>query len=341
MRARILRAMAELVAERGFGHVTVKELSTRAGVSTRTFYTYFNGLEDCFAVVLDLGLQHTTELIRTAFEQGEPREAWQDGMRRALARLLAFLDGEPALARCWLVESLTPGSWAHEQRERNLARLRDLVLAQWPIPGPWRPPPLTTDGVMGSVQGVIHAHLITNKPEPLTSLLGPLMSIIVAPYLGPQAAERELDKTPPPANTTDATGESTDQTTERAASEEDQATSEGEHGAKLTARARECLLFLAERDTHGAHPSNREIAAGIGVAHESQIARLLAHLHTEGLIAKHSLGPGKRNAWRLTQSGEEAVRRVADAARPGGAIEAPGFRLVGHYLRISEIQPRP
>jgi DNA-binding IclR family transcriptional regulator len=76
-------------------------------------------------------------------------------------------------------------------------------------------------------------------------------------------------------------------------------------------RARECLLFLAEQGGRGLSPSNREIAVGIGVAHLSQISRLLAHLAEEGLVVKRSEGAGKRNAWRLTPRGQEIARGLA------------------------------
>jgi hypothetical protein len=71
-------------------------------------------------------------------------------------------------------------------------------------------------------------------------------------------------------------------------------------------RARECLLFLAD------HPdsSNRETAAGIGVAHEPQISKVLRSLAKDNLVAKSSDGVGRRNAWRLTPRGEEMQRAV-------------------------------
>jgi predicted transcriptional regulator len=79
-------------------------------------------------------------------------------------------------------------------------------------------------------------------------------------------------------------------------------------------RARRCVLFLAE------HPqaSNREIASGIGVAHASQISKLLSCLLGERLVARHSAGAGKRNAWWLTSRGEEVTR----ALRAGQALRS-------------------
>ncbi len=54
-RARILQAMAEIVSEHGYPRTKVKQVTSRAGVSTGTFYEYFGDLEDCFTTLLDLG----------------------------------------------------------------------------------------------------------------------------------------------------------------------------------------------------------------------------------------------------------------------------------------------
>jgi DNA-binding IclR family transcriptional regulator len=73
-------------------------------------------------------------------------------------------------------------------------------------------------------------------------------------------------------------------------------------------RARECLRFLLK------HPgsSNREVAIGIDIAHQSQISRLLSLLVREGLVLKRSEGAGKRNAWLLTPRGEEIARALPE-----------------------------
>jgi hypothetical protein len=69
-------------------------------------------------------------------------------------------------------------------------------------------------------------------------------------------------------------------------------------------RTRECLTFLSE------HPdaSNRDVATGIGIAHQSQISKLLLCLADQNLVSKHYLGPGQRNSWRLTQRGQDVMR---------------------------------
>lgn len=47
-RARLQRAMFELVAEKGYDRVTVRELVSKAKVSSRAFYKHFRGVHDCF-----------------------------------------------------------------------------------------------------------------------------------------------------------------------------------------------------------------------------------------------------------------------------------------------------
>ncbi len=62
-------------------------------------------------------------------------------------------------------------------------------------------PPLTAEGVVGAVLSVIHTRLSDPKAKPLTGLLGELVSVIVMPYLGQAAAQKELHKPAPKLKT--------------------------------------------------------------------------------------------------------------------------------------------
>ena len=46
-RERILVAMAEIVAKRGYQGTTIEHIVKRAGVSRATFYEHFENREDC------------------------------------------------------------------------------------------------------------------------------------------------------------------------------------------------------------------------------------------------------------------------------------------------------
>jgi DNA-binding MarR family transcriptional regulator len=75
----------------------------------------------------------------------------------------------------------------------------------------------------------------------------------------------------------------------------------------------EALVFLL------AHPdaSNREIAAGVGIAEESQASRLLTRMEDLGLIRnRNPYDNGAPDAWQLTGDGRRLLQALEDI---GGA----------------------
>ena len=294
-----MRAMVEVAGERGYAGATVGLVVEQAGVSRRTFYGCFDGREACVLALLDLGLERIGDLVGSAFAR---EDTWQDGVRSALASVLGFLDSEPLLARMWLVESLAAGSRVLEHRERNLAALREQVASSWPVEDRWSLPPLAAEGAMASVLGIVHSHIVTGWPTPLIELLGPLMGLAAAQYLPSPAVAAEIRRGEELAREIQASNGRTIWT---------RVAIPAVLSNPNAHRARMCLLFVGEYP----QASNREIAAGIGVVHASQISKLLSCLHGERLLAKHSTGAGKRNAWWLTARGEE-VARALRAGRP-------------------------
>jgi hypothetical protein len=157
------------------------------------------------------------------------------------------------------------------------------------------PPQLTAEGVVGAVFAVLHARLLEGGREPLTDLLGPLMSMILLPYLGTRAASRELSRPPIDVGMR--------RTTERAPPREDPLDG---LNMRLTYRTVRVLTVIAE------HPgtSNREIATRSGVVDQGQISKLLTRLARLELI--HNSGEGHErgmaNAWHLTSRGAGVER---------------------------------
>jgi hypothetical protein len=154
---------------------------------------------------------------------------------------------------------------------------------------------------MASVLGIVHLHIVTGRPTPLIELLGPLMGLLAAQYVPSPAVALEIRRGEELAREIQA---STGHTIPALVAIRALLSNPSAH------RARQCLLFLGE------HPqaSNREIASAIGVAHASQISKLLSCLLAERLVARHSAGAGKRNAWWLTSHGEEVARALREGS---------------------------
>jgi AcrR family transcriptional regulator len=311
-RDRVLAAIVQVVAERGYAAASVGLVVERAGVSRRTFYELFpGGLDDGLVAVMEMALGRIVVLVSPRLEE----DAWRDGVRSALGALLAFFDSEPALARVCIVETLGAGPVVVKHREGVVRAFRALIMARIEREIA-QVSPLTAESVMASVMGIIYARLLAHDEEPLIELLGPLMGTVVAPFaVGEQAiAEEERRGNELARKIRDgAPGWSQPaQPTERDAGRDVGAALPAILTNPITRRLRECLLFLAEQGARGLSPSNREIATAIGVSHKSQISKLLSQLQDEGLAVKRLQGPGGPNAWRLTPRGEEIARALAE-----------------------------
>ena len=123
-RGRMLAAAADAVAEVGYAGMTVEQVVSRAKVSRKTFYEVFVDREDCFAVVFEQVLAQARLFVGEAYGR---ESSWREGVRAGLARLLVFMDDEPALARLCVVEALAAGERVLERRARVLDELAVLV----------------------------------------------------------------------------------------------------------------------------------------------------------------------------------------------------------------------
>jgi AcrR family transcriptional regulator len=114
-RGRLVDAMAQVVAEKGYPATTVADVVERAGVSRRTFYEQFADKEACFLAAYDVGLSAVLGRIQEAVEV-RAAGGWRERARAGVEAFLALLASEPAFARALQLEILTAGPAALERR---------------------------------------------------------------------------------------------------------------------------------------------------------------------------------------------------------------------------------
>jgi AcrR family transcriptional regulator len=296
-RSRMLTAAVQAVEEVGYARMTVAQVIGRAKVSRKTFYDVFIDREDCFLAAFDQAIAQARALLTESYSL---ESGWREGIRAGLARMLTFMDEEPGLAKLCVVEALGGGTRVLESRARVLDELAEVIDRGRSVSASTREPPdVTAEGVVGAVFAVLHTRLLEGGREPLLNLLGPLMSMIVLPYLGTRAASKELAR-PAPRRRKSARPPA------RPGSRDPL---EG-LDMRLTYRTVRVLVVI------GAQPgaSNREIAEGSGIADQGQISKLLTRLQRLDLVQNRGDGQpkGAANAWHLTERGAEVER----AARP-------------------------
>jgi AcrR family transcriptional regulator len=298
-RARILSAMAEVVTEQGLSAATVATVVSRAGVSRRTFYELFTDREECFFAAFDYALALAAAVVLPEYERPG---VWRERIRAGLAALLGFLDEEPNLGALCFVHSLGAGPAALERRARIVDGLIAAVDEGSQTQGARKSgavAPLTAEGVIGAVLAVIHARLVQPTNQAMVELLGPLMNMIVLPYQGAAAANKELARPAPKGHTRPR----------RPAGDPLK-----DLDMRLTYRTVRVMIAIAT--SPGA--SNRQVGVAAGIADQGQISKLLQRLTTLGLIENTSAGHsrGEANAWRLTSKGLEVEHTIRAEATP-------------------------
>ena len=284
-RRRLLLAVGEVVGEHGVTGLTVGRVCAQAGVSRRTFYEQFSDGEACLLAALNAQLERLSVELRPRYERNGK---WRDRVRDGLTCLLERLDGDPSMARLCVIETLRGGPAVLERRARILGTLAVIVdEGRGEARAGSDPPPLTAQGVVGGALSVIHARLLANAQGPLVELAGPLMAMIVHPYLGLAAARAELER-PTPTAAHVAPRQSADPF----------------KGLPIRFTYRTARVLATIAATPGA--SNRHIADNSGISDEGQMSRLLGRLNKCELVENQGEGhtKGEPNAWTLTRRGQ-------------------------------------
>lgn len=172
-RARLQKAMVELVAEHGYNAVAVAALSNHASVSKRDFYKHFAGKEDCFLATYDAIVG---DAVRAVLAASEGEEEWCERLRLGFLALAGQIADSPEAARLALVEVFAAGAVAvermlHTNRCFEALVAKDLALAA----GQPRLPGLVVKGIVAGGGRVARARLLSERPRQLILDGGELM----------------------------------------------------------------------------------------------------------------------------------------------------------------------
>lgn len=202
-RGRILRAVAESVAAKGYAATSVADVIGRAGVSRSTFYELYDGKESAF---LDAyaGFDLVHRQLLESFRAGSTPA---DMVRGAVRQHLASLAGEPAFAWMFFVEAVAAGPRIITRRREATEGFLDVLTAMVEharavdpdVPAPDRGLSLA---FVGAARELIAAHLLNREAASLLELEDPIVTVAERLLLGraPQNHPKgSLKDTPRPA----------------------------------------------------------------------------------------------------------------------------------------------
>lgn len=186
-RDRMLVAVAEVAARKGYAATSVEDIIARAGVSRRTFYDQFRNKEEAYLAAYDEAVAQLSARVRRAFDGAHtPTEQ----ARECLAAFLEQIAEEPAFSHMCIVDVLGAGPAAIARRDAVTQELTALIEeSAQAIPEALKPPTLTAEAVVGGIHQIVYARLVRNEAHTLPDLLPDLVYTLLLPFQGHEAAE--------------------------------------------------------------------------------------------------------------------------------------------------------
>jgi AcrR family transcriptional regulator len=186
-RGRLLRAMAEAAAEKGYAHVVVADVVARAGVSRKTFYEQFADKEACFLAAYDACV---AAMLGAVDPSRDAALAPADQVSRLLRTYLDRLAAEPALAKTYLVEVYAAGPGAVVRRQQVFDRFVDLVADVHARSGsPSAPlPRLRYEALAGAISTMVTLRVAAGRSHELPDLHQTFVELVLdafAPFPTP------------------------------------------------------------------------------------------------------------------------------------------------------------
>ncbi len=187
-RERILDAVANLSASKGYTAVTVKDIAEQAAVSLDAFYEHYAGKEDAFLVAYEVGHAKGLTIVEHAYDSAPD---WRAAIRAAIAALFDFLASEPAFAHLSLVDARIATDRTAERASRGVS-----AYAQMLLPGFERgrgrsgPPSVAVEAIIGGIFELCLSYTLQNRAEALSELVPRATYFALAPFVGAEEAGR-------------------------------------------------------------------------------------------------------------------------------------------------------
>jgi AcrR family transcriptional regulator len=194
-RQRFMEAMLDLVSEHGYEDVSLDQVIARAGGGREDFHAVFSSKEECAIAVLDEVAGSALRAVREGFES-KPR--WPDSLRASAYALARWITENPKKVRFGMVEALWAGELMQAKRETAFREFIEMVeCGREASEDPDRIPAFAAEATIGSITEMFTKRLQRGPVDDPYEFIPELMYLAVLPYLGEEAAKRELTIRPP------------------------------------------------------------------------------------------------------------------------------------------------
>lgn len=187
-RERLIASFTALVGEVGFSGATITAVTEGASVSSRTFYKFFETVEDCCIAAYEKGVADLMPVVAEAY--GSERE-WPLKVRAVIEALLSEVAEYPELGRLLTVEPFVAGPEIAKRHKAALEGLVPYLRAGRRLSGSFDQLPETAEkALLGAAASTVGRHILAQGGDGLGELVPDLTQFVLTPYLGAAEARR-------------------------------------------------------------------------------------------------------------------------------------------------------
>lgn len=188
-RGRILQAIVDEVAARGYVATRVQDVTSRARVSRSAFYEAFHDKQDAFAQAHLAASLQLLDRIAAAVKALPADADWRAWHRAGVGEYLGGFVASPAYATSFMVEVHSAGPRLLDQRDRVLerhARRLTGIAAAAVREDPTRrlPSDLAMIGAVGAADELVTREIRAGRVADLMHLADPIVEVQLAVILG-------------------------------------------------------------------------------------------------------------------------------------------------------------
>jgi AcrR family transcriptional regulator len=178
-RRRIMDALAELTAEKGYEATKISDIVKRAKVARKTLYDNFDGKEEVFLAAFDAARDEALGRVEAACV--EAGDGWQEKVEAGLGAFLDYVAEHPAPARMCMIEALSATAKTTQRYDEAMQLFVDLVREQ--LPRDERLPETIDETLVGGVTWIVYQKIRKGKANEAATLLPELAEFVCSPFL--------------------------------------------------------------------------------------------------------------------------------------------------------------
>ena len=180
---RILRALAAVVAEKGYPAMTIGDIAARASISLSTFYANFADKEEAMLAAVDSG---SSQMLATTLPAFRRAPDWPHAVRGAFGAMCAFCAAEPEYTTLGAVDVYAAGRRALEQRDEVMKTMEGLLIPGFEI----KPDvsPIAAEAIGGAIYSMIYDQIKGGGAENMQEVAPLATYITLAPFIGAERA---------------------------------------------------------------------------------------------------------------------------------------------------------